>query len=178
MADRRVAKRYARALFNVALKLYVLDSVEDDLEAIVGLMKKDERFETFLLSPRIGRDDKVHMIYKLFSDRVTAVTLQAMRLLLEKRREAEIEGVRDEYAILRREYGQVLYATISSAEPLSDEDSNRLLAKLKEKSGKKVEAVFEVDASLIGGVRVAYGNYVLDGSVKGSLRRLRDALRY
>src|SRR5688500_5998058 len=118
MIDRRVAKRYARALFNVALKEDIVDSVESDLDAIVGLMKKDERFESFILSPRIGREDKVQMSYKLFSDRVTAVTLQAMRLLLEKRREAEIEGMREEFAILRREHGQVLYATITSAEPL------------------------------------------------------------
>lgn len=177
MTDRRAAKRYARALFNTALKLDVVESVEADLDVIVGLMRKDERFENFLLSPRVPREDKVQMVYRLFSDRVTAVTLQALRLLLDKRREAELEAVREEYSMLRREHGQVVYATITSAKPMAKEDADNLVQSIVKKTGKKVEALFEVDPALIAGARVAYGSYVMDGSVKGSLSQLRGTLR-
>jgi F-type H+-transporting ATPase subunit delta len=173
--DHRVAKRYAKALFNTALKLDVLESVEDDLKAIVNIMHSDPRFRDFLLSPSVGRDEKIQISYKLFSDRVTAVTLQALRLLLQKGREDEIEGVLDEYSRLRRELGSVVYTVITSAQPLEEDARAKLLAKLKTQTGKEIEPEFRVDKSLVGGVRVAYGNYVLDGSVKGSLNRLRDA---
>ncbi|MER3496546.1 MAG: hypothetical protein C4320_07090, partial [Armatimonadota bacterium] len=43
--------------------------------------------------------------------------------------------------------------------------------------GQKVEATYEVQPHLIGGVRVEYGGYVLDGSVEGAFRRLREWLR-
>src|SRR5688500_10478895 len=111
--DQRVAQRYARALFSTAVKLDVVDSVEADLDAIAGLLQADERIRDFLLSPRVGREEKIQIVYKLFSDRVTAVSLQALRLVLEKRREKELEGIRDQFAILRRQHGNVLYSVVT-----------------------------------------------------------------
>lgn len=175
--DRRVAKRYAQALFNTALKLDTVQSVEDDLNAIVRLLNNDEQFRDFLMSPRVGREEKVGIAYKLFSDRVTAVTMQALRLLLDKRREGEIEGVLEEYAELRRQHGSVVYAVVTTSVAMENAEREKLLAKLRAQTGKEVEAEFREDASLMGGVRVAYGNYVLDGSIKGTLGRLRDAWR-
>lgn len=178
MADHRVAKRYARALFATALKLEMVDSVESDLDAIVGILQNDSRFRHFLLSPEFGREEKIQITYKLFSDRVTAVTLQAIRLILIKRRETEIESIRDEFAILRREFGAVVYTVVTTAEALEPDQRKLLEEKLQTSTGKKVEAEYRIDPKLIGGIRVAYGNYVLDGSIRGGLSRLRDSLRY
>ena len=104
--------------------------------------------------------------------------MSALRLLLEKRREPEFELVREEYARLRRLEGNVVYAVITSAAVLPQDQQVALIDKLTSKTGKKVEAVFKVDLALLGGVRVAYGSYVLDGSVRGSLERLADKLKY
>ncbi|HZH97917.1 MAG TPA: ATP synthase F1 subunit delta [Fimbriimonadaceae bacterium] len=176
--ESRVAKRYARALFNAARRLDVIESVEDDLQAIVSLSKTNERFHHYIYSPHVGRDEKVKIAERIFSDRTTALTMQMLRLLLEKRRETEIEPIREHFIKLRREEGRVLFASITSAEPLHDEDRRRLIEKLESKTGKRVEAEYKVDPALMGGLRVAYGNYVLDGSIRGSLARLRDQLKY
>jgi F-type H+-transporting ATPase subunit delta len=104
--------------------------------------------------------------------------MQALRLLLEKRRETDFNAIREEFVRLRREHGNVLYALVTSAKPLDPAMTDRLIAKLREKTGKTVEADFRVDPTLLGGIRVAYGNYVLDGSVRGSLNRVRDILKY
>jgi F-type H+-transporting ATPase subunit delta len=178
VTDRRVAKRYARALFATALKYDIVDSVESDLDAIVNIMRRDERFRHFLLSPEVGREEKVQIAYKLFSDRVTAVTLQALRLVLDKRRETEMETIREEFAILRRQHGEVVYVKVTTSEELPDEQRKQLEAKLQQSTGKRIEAEYAVDSKLIGGIRVAYGDYVLDGSIRGSLRRLSDVLKY
>jgi F-type H+-transporting ATPase subunit delta len=108
---------------------------------------------------------------------VTALTLRVMRLMLDKRRETEIPGLRAEFARLRRERGQVLYAQVTSSVELTDAQKSNLVSKLEAKSGKRVEAEYRLDSSLMGGIKVALGNYVLDGSIKGSLGRLRDTLR-
>lgn len=176
--DRRVAKRYARALFTVALREGIADAVEADLDAIVGLLRRDQQFRHFLLSPEVGREEKVQISYKLFSDRVTAVTLQAFRLILDKRRESEVESIREEFAILRREEGNIVYTVVTTSEELGPEHRKALEDKLRKSTGKAIEADYRVDSRLIGGIRVAYGNYVLDGSIRGSLTRLRDTLRY
>jgi len=169
MADHRVCRRYAQALFSTALKYDTIRSVEDDLNAIVGLLQTDEGFRDFVIAPYTGREEKIATIDRIFSDRITALTLQVLRVMLEKRREEEIEGVRDEYVKLRRDHEGVIYATATSA---------ALVSKLETILGKKIEADFKIDPQIIGGIRVAYGNYILDGSIRGALSNLRDRLRH
>jgi F-type H+-transporting ATPase subunit delta len=178
MAESKVARRYATALFNTAQKNDVVKSVEDDLSAIAGLLANDHKFRSFMLSPEVGREEKVKIAEKLFSDRVTALTMQALRLLLVKRRENEIEALRDEFVSLRRDHGSVAYVVVTSAEAMEQDQRIALISKLQSEFGKSVEADFRIDGRLIGGVRVQVGNHVLDGSVRGSLRRLGEALRH
>jgi len=178
MADSKVARRYATALFNTALANDVVKSVEDDLSAISSLLSNDQKFKDFILSPEVGREEKIKIAEKLFSDRVTALTMQALRLLLVKRRESEIAEVRNEYVALRREQGSVAYIVVTSAEALEPDQKDALITRLESKFGKKVEADFKIDARLIGGVKVQVGDYVLDGTVRGSLRRLGETLRH
>lgn len=177
MVDVKVARRYAQALFATAQKNDVVKSVEDDLTAISSLFENDPKFKDFMLSPQVGREEKIKIAERLFSDRVTALTMQALRLMLVKRRESVISSIRAEYVALRREHGSVAYVVVSSAEALEPDQKNAIVAKLEEKTRKKVEADFQIDAKLIGGVKVQLGDYVLDGTVRGSLRRLGEKLR-
>ena len=176
--DARVSKRYAKALFQAASKGNVIDSVETDMNAIANLLETHSEFRGFLRNPRISRDDKTAIAEKLFSDRITSLTMSLLRVLLAKRRENEFEGIREEYVQMRRAQGAVVYVLVTSATELEAAQKDAILAKIASQSGKRVEADFKIDASLIGGVKVAVGDYVLDGSVRGSLNRLRDKLKY
>jgi F-type H+-transporting ATPase subunit delta len=176
--ESRVARRYATALFNAAEKADVIKSVESDLDGIVYLLRNKPEFRHFLLSPYVAREEKMRIADKLFSDRVTALTMQALRLLLEKRREGELEGMRAHFIRLRRLHENIIHAVITSAKDLSDEQRKRIVDRLESRSGKSVEPEYRVDPHLLGGVKVNWGNYVLDGTVRGSLNRLRETLRY
>lgn len=176
--DARIGKRYAQALFSTAQRYEVVQAVEDDLDAIVGLMTKDRGFRDFLLAPYTSREEKVKIMERIFSDRITALTMQVLRVMLEKRRETEIESVRNEFVDLRRHATATIHVTVSSAEVLDDAQKKALVAKIEKTTGKKVEADFMVEPLLIGGVKVAYENFVLDGSLKGGLARLRDTLKH
>jgi F-type H+-transporting ATPase subunit delta len=178
VSEKRVARRYARALFNVAKKGNVIESVESDLDLVAGLLSRERKFKDFLYSPRVGRDEKLKLLERVFSDRVTAITMKALRLILSKNRHRMFPDLREQYVSLRREFGNVLYAEVASSTHLDDNTRKRILAKLESASGKRVEAEFRMDKTLIGGVKVSYGNYVLDGTIRGGLRRLRDQLRY
>ncbi len=178
MHDHKVAKRYANALYAEAVRNDVVAAVEADLAAISALIAIGTEFHDFLMTPHVAREEKITIAERLFSDRVTALTMYFLRLLLEKRRETEFDTIREEFVTLRREHSNVLYAEVVSAQPLEEKYRTALEKKLAEKSGKAVEAVYEVDPRLIGGLKVVYGNHVLDNSVQGSLRRLRDALSH
>ncbi|MBX3117548.1 MAG: ATP synthase F1 subunit delta [Fimbriimonadaceae bacterium] len=175
--DVRVARRYAEALYSVAKQDNTIQAVEDDLNGVVGMMENDQRFRSLVLSPTFDRGQKLQVLEKAFSDRVTALTMQALRILVQKRREAELAALRDEFVRIRREQGKVMYTNVTSAEALTADQQKRLIDQLASQTGKTVEATFDVDKALIGGIRVSYDNYVLDGSVRGGLNRLRESLK-
>jgi len=181
MHDVRVAKRYARALFETALDAKddkMVAAVEDDLGGIVALFANNRQFRDRMLSPQVSRDDKLGLVNRLFSDRTTALTLQALRLMIEKNREDEVEWVHREFARLRREHENKIFVVVTSSEALTSDQQNAVINKLESATGKNVEAEYKIDPQLIGGVRVAYDNYVLDGSLRGDLRRLREHLMH
>lgn len=176
--DSRVARRYARALFGAAKQEDILEPVEQDLDGIYGALQANPTFRKFLASPEVSSDEKRNLVDRLFSDRVTALTMSLLRLLLEKRRETEFDLVRLEYQTLRREHDNVTYAVVTSGRPLDEAQQRAVVDKVARFTGKRVEAEFEVDPRVIGGVKVAYDNNVLDGTVRGSLSRLRETLVY
>lgn len=178
MQDNRVARRYAQALFETALKYEVVDSVESDLEGIDNLLDNDLDFREFLTAPYRSREEKIAVLDRVFSDRITALTMQVLRVMLERRREAEIPQVREQFVHLRREHQGVIHVRVTSAEPMAEDQKTALLARIGELLGKTVESDFDVDPCLIGGVRVAYQNYILDGSALGALSKLRERLKY
>lgn len=176
--DVRIGKRYAHALFSTAQRYDVVQAVEDDLNSIVSLMENDRGFRDFLLAPYTSREEKVQILEKVFSDRITALTMQVLRVMLEKRREGEIEQVRDEFVTLRRAATDTIHVDVVSAEMLETKQQKALIDKIQKTTGKKVEADFSIDPLLIGGVKVTYENFVLDGSLKGALAHLRDRLKH
>jgi F-type H+-transporting ATPase subunit delta len=65
---------------------------------------------------------------------------------------------------------------ITSAHPLSDGDKKQLVSVLEKRTGKKIDARFAEDASLVGGAIVKVGSTIYDGSVREQLNRLREQL--
>ena len=156
----------------------MVEAVEADFAAISHLVETHDKFRGFLQTPRISREDKIGIAEKLFSDRITSLSMSMLRLILGKRREGEFEGIREEFVQMRREQGQVTYVVVTSAAALDDGQKRAILDKIASQTGKAVEADFAIDPSLLGGVKVAVGNHVLDGTVRGTLNRLRDRLKY
>ena len=177
MAEDRVSRRYATALFESAKASKEVESVESDLVTIESLLQNDGDFRAFLLSPNRDRTEKIALFDKVFGDRITALTCRFVKLMLEKRREEELPAIRAEYSELRRVDGGTINATITSAVELTKAEQKEIEANLSTKLGKKLETTYTIDPSLVGGVCAAYGDFVIDGSVKGSFARLRESLR-
>ena len=176
MTDARIGRRYAQALFNAAKAHKMVAAVEDDMTGIAGLVHDDPKFRRFLIAPFNNADDKKQVLQNVLGDRVTALTMQVLRVMLDKGREGEFESVAHEFSTLRRTAADIEFATVTSAFPLDPDQKDAVVAALERRLAKTVEARFAVDPRVIGGVRVAYGSFVLDGSARGHLNRLRERL--
>lgn len=177
MKEERASRRYAQALFEVATKHNLVATVESDLAAIESAFLTDDEFRLFLTSPYRSREEKLDVLGKVFADKVTALTLQLVRVMIDKRREYELGSIRKDFSALRREHDGILYAQVTSAIELDASQMDAIVSSIGGQLNKKIEADFKVDPTLVGGVKVAYDEFVLDGSVKGTFKRLKEAFR-
>jgi F-type H+-transporting ATPase subunit delta len=165
-------------LFQAASAADMVRAVESDLEAVAEAVRNNSEFRHFIMTPLVSGDQKTAILQKIFGDRSTALTSQVLRLMVERGRENELEALYNEYVKLRRNQDKIVFGTVTSRDPLSPEQKTAIVSRVEANIGRKMEAEFVLDDSVVGGVKVAYDDFVLDGTVRGALAQLREKLRY
>ncbi|MCG9895268.1 MAG: ATP synthase F1 subunit delta [Fimbriimonadaceae bacterium] len=174
MVDTRAAKRYARALFSASAKEGVVARVDDDLKSFVAALNGNASFKEFFTSPIQAAGDKTALIQKVFGAEMHPLALGLVRLAVEKGRDADLTFIQLEFSELRRQSEKIVKAVVESAQELADDQRGAIVSRVAEVTGRTVEAEFRLNPDLIGGVKVYYDDYVLDGTVRGHLDRLRE----
>ena len=174
MARRLYTKRYAQAVFEIALERKELDRWQSDLRTIASL-GEDETVVAFLENPKFRFDDKVGLLSGQLSN-INPLALNLVYLLVTRGRLSMVGTIADEYQRLLDSYRGVEPAEVITAVPLDDEDKLGLGERLGVVVGKKVVVKPEVDSSLIGGFIARIGGKLLDGSTRGKLEVLKREL--
>ncbi|ADI03026.1 MAG TPA: F0F1 ATP synthase subunit delta [Syntrophothermus lipocalidus] len=177
MLNKSVARRYAEALFAIAQDNNKVDELQGELELVVQAINAHEELKAYMLHPLIPPKDKKDVIVKLFGDKISEVTKNFLFLVSDKRREAYIEAMYEEYKAMANEFKNVLHADLVSAKKLEESDISMLRERLATATGKSIDFNVSIDPSLIGGIRVRVGDRIIDASIKKKLEMLKDNLR-
>lgn len=175
--DTVVAKRYAKALFELAEKQQAVAEVEGQLKLIVGVLEQDPEIEKFLSLPSIDPASKIAVLKAAFGDQVSVLVLNTLEILITRRRQGDIADV---YAAYTKVAGDSLgqaHATVYAAKALSDEELAGVAAQFGQVTGKTIIAQQIVEPSLLGGVQVRIGDRLYDGSLSGKLDRLQKSFK-
>ena len=92
-------------------------------------------------------------------------------------RSRELVEIIDEYQAIFKSAIGVSTAYVTSAAPLNGVEMDALRKNLEKRLGHKVETVFSIDASLIGGVVVRVDGKVIDSSIKSQLSDIRELIK-
>lgn len=176
MPNETLARRYATAVFSLASDARDVDRVGAELEAILRTIKSDPAILQYFTSPVVSRVEKEQTLLESLGGKVGDVPLHTLLLLVRKRRESMLEELVTEYDKIARAARGVEPLMVTTARELSDAEVRTLVEHLERAYGKKFEASVTVDRSLIGGVRVAMGDRLIDGSVAGRLEELTRSL--
>ena len=174
MIDRRIVRRYAAALFDRARAAGMVDLVESDLGLITYSFETIPRLEEAITSPLIPAAKKREIVTSIFRGKINEITLFYLYLVIDNRREEVVKDTEGEYIRLANEARGIVAAEVTSAVALTDDELAALKARLSEYTGRRVEMSTSVDPSIIGGLVVRIGDTVMDGSIAGHLRRMRD----
>lgn len=172
-----VGARYAEALYAIAEREKAVDTIEQELKSVEAMIRDNRDLQKILYHPRIIAEDKKELLSDLLSDKVSAVTMEFLKLLVERQREQYLSDIVTHYVNLANKARCITEAVISSAVELSDEEKKQMSGMLDKITGQKVQTSYAVDPSLIGGVVVRIGDRVIDGSIRTRLATLREYLR-
>ncbi len=171
-SDRVLAGRYAAALFMAATAGGEEQKVSEDLGSAHKLLLDAM---AALRHPRVPPVVKKNILADALGGKVGATTLKFFNLLVDKKRFDLMVMVAAVYAKLAVEKRGAVKAHVRTAALLSHESQQQLAARLKILSGKEIELDVKEDPELIGGITVKIGDWVLDSSLRGQLRRLRES---
>ena len=174
MPRKAYARRYAQAVFEIALEKKELERWQSDLQKIVGTVG-DASFLAAMESPKIKFDDKVRLLSERLGD-VNPLVLNLVRLLITRAGIGMIGDIADEYQRLLDGYHGIEPAEVITAVPLDDKDIQKLTENLSALVGKKIVLKSEVDPRVIGGIVARVGGKLLDGSTRSKLAALRREL--
>jgi F-type H+-transporting ATPase subunit delta len=176
MRNHAVARRYARALFDLAQEKGILEQVDREFEMVVGLIEANPQLRKIMDDVLITAEVKRVLVAKLFLGKVSELVLNFLNLVVRKRREAYFAEMYRAFLDLANEARGIVEVEVRSAVALPDEIIKTLEGKLVARLGKRVKFQTQVVPELIGGLVVRVGDELMDGSVKTRLQRMRSRL--
>ena len=176
MRDVRVAKPYARALYDAALEQNALAAIVADIGTLRELIETSEEFGQLISSPVLSPQFKSETFEQIFADATHPLTINFLKLLASKQRERYLLAMMDVFSAIVDEAAGRLVAQVTTAVPLTPEQAEQLTGHLRAYSGKQVRLETTVDAEIQGGFIVQLDDTVFDASVATQLQRLRQQL--
>ncbi|MFO1427115.1 MAG: F0F1 ATP synthase subunit delta [Steroidobacteraceae bacterium] len=170
-----IARPYARAAFEHARAASALPRWSE-LLGRASVAVSDTRVAPLLGNPHVRATELVGFIGELAGVGADQRERNFLQLLAENRRLALLPEITAQYELLRAEVENTVDVTVTSAQPLTGEQAEKLKAALTKRLKRTVRLEAQVDPSLIGGAIVRAGDFVVDGSLRGRVERLGNTM--
>jgi len=170
--------RYASAFLEVvtAAKLDTA-AIEGQFAGFLATWDSSAELREFFVNPAIPAAQKVGFLDKLNLRLGLQKELRnLLAVLISNDRIGQVKEVAQAYRRLLQEQLGIRHAEIVTARKLNAAERNSLVAEIGKLAGSRIEASFKLDASILGGTVVRIGSTVYDGSMRGRLERLKEAL--
>lgn len=171
MSSGLVARRYARALFDLANEAKSMDDVTRDLDSLAEAV---ENVEPEWIAPGALDADLRERIGSAIAEKAGRDTLvgRFVQLLARKDRLAELSSICEWFRRIRDDAEGRVRIDVVTATPLTDVELEKLTSTFSALAGRRVVPSTRIDAELLGGVIVEMEGKVFDGSVRTTLERL------
>jgi F-type H+-transporting ATPase subunit delta len=170
--------RYANAFLDVvtAAKLDTI-AIDKQFSDFLATWDGSPELREFFMNPAIAALQKVGFLDKLNAKLGLRKELRnLLAVLIDNNRIGAVSEVAEVYRKLLQQQLGIHQAEIVTARELGATERNALVAEIGKLAGSRIEASFKLDAAILGGTVVRIGSTVYDGSVRGRLDRLKEAL--
>lgn len=168
------AKRYARAVFELAKEEGQVAEWESRLGELSDLLSNPQ-VAAVLTNPTIPVTRRMGLI-SVAPHELDPEATNLARLLIESNRVREVRDVREAFEALADEASGRVRATVTTAVELEAGERDRLSHQLSDRLGKEVRLDVVVDKRILGGLKLQYGDRLVDASLATKLQQLRRRL--
>jgi F-type H+-transporting ATPase subunit delta len=173
-----IAKRYAKALFNLAQEDGKVEQYGEELDGFVRLSGELPDLANAIQNPLYTEAARKAVFHSVADKIGLSVILKSfINLLIEKKRVQNVAEIAEYYHKLIDEHANIARAQIKAATQLDAGVVQEIAQTLEKMTGKKVLVEFRQDSSLIGGIVAQIGDFVLDGSVKRQLLHFKETMK-
>lgn len=171
-----IARPYAEAAFDVAAGTGALPRWSGLLAEMAAVAANTD-LQLALEDPRLTGPQRIDLFVSCLKTPLEGVDRNFVAVLAENGRLALLPEIAGQFEALRAEREGVADAEIESAFPLPEAELAKLVATLERRFKRRIRPNVRIDQALIGGVRVAVGDEVIDASVRGKLETMQTALQ-
>jgi F-type H+-transporting ATPase subunit delta len=173
-----LARRYARALLELANEQRQVDRVKKDLEELSAMWSASSELRVLFENPQFGAAARTATLSEIITRAgVSPLVRNAALYLADQGRIRALPEIASAFGLLAEQAAGTVRAEVTSASPLSESYYLQLQRALEQVTGKRVAIERKTDASLIAGVVTKVGDKVFDGSVRTRLAELKETLK-
>lgn len=176
MSEIRVATRYAKSLFDLAMEKDKLERVEQDADLFLQTIAQSRAFENMIKSPVITPDKKLDVMTKVFHGKFNDLTMAFMRIVARKGREMLLNKIFQQFMAMYKEHKNIITAIVTTAVPIDHGMEKDIKRMLHERTQSTIELKTKVNPQMLGGFVLQYEDKLVDASVSSQLKALRNHL--
>ncbi len=170
---KKISRRYAQSLFNLAVKNNTLEPLQLDLILLATMIKTSAEFRDFISAPYLQMFPNEKILNELLKNRVEDSTLVFLFFLCRKNRLNLLSEIISSFQVLYHQHYGITKVVIISAFDLEPSQVDAICKKLKSRWNRGVFAETVIDPQLIGGFQIKTGDKILDFSLKSQLEKYR-----
>lgn len=173
----QIGSVYAQALYSLAKEEGLSGKILEELKALNTAFAQESAFLRLLSTPSLSKEERRRIIDDSFAGKVQPYLLNFMKILMEKGYMLQFPDCCKAYRECYNEDNGILPVSVVTAVPLTQDQADRLSAKLSGMTGKTVELHCAVDPKCLGGVRLDYDGKRVDDTLAHRLDTLRNLLK-
>ena len=171
-----IARPYAQAIFRLARESGALTAWSERLQRLATIAQ-DTEMTKLIGNPTFSARQIADLFVSLSGEPGNQELTSFVGILAKNERLNVLTQIQELYEQFQGEEEDVKEAVVTSAFPLDNAQLKNLMSQLETHFGSKLRPHIKVDETLIGGVKVAVGDQMLDASVRGKLEAMSTALK-
>ena len=173
----RVGSIYGQALYDLARDESLSDIILEELKLLKEIFDQNGEYVRLLSVPNLSKEERCSLLDEAFSGKVQPYVLNFLKILTEKGYISRFADCMNAYRDLYNEDNGILPVKAVSAVTLTEDQTQRLAAKLGSLTGKTIELTNVVDPECLGGIRLDYDGTRMDDTVQHRLDSIRKLLK-